>query len=167
MSDRPPDDGARAPRPDALHVAAEAVITLASVITALFFILIVAQVVARYLLQASITWSEEAARYAFAWSTLLAAAGLTATGGHYSVRMLDPLFRARGLRVLEVARALVELGFVAVVAWYGFRWSLRLVGVGTPVMQLDQGFVYLVVPLCATFMAIAIVVSLVRRDARN
>lgn len=131
--------------------------TAASLITALFFVLVVAQVIARYFLQTSITWSEEAARYGFVWATLLGAAAVTGMAGHYSVRIVDPLFGPAGLRLLEFFRVLVELAFTGVLAWYGLKWAMRLWGASTPVMQLNQGIVYLVVPATALFMLVALV----------
>jgi len=137
---------------------------VASLITALFFVLICAQVVARYFLHTSITWSEEAARYAFAWATLLGAAAVTVTAEHYAVRIVDTLLGPRSSRLLAMLRLLLELAFFAVVAFYGFRWVHRLWGAGTPVMQLNQGMVYAVVPVTALFMVVALLLA---RTASN
>jgi TRAP-type C4-dicarboxylate transport system permease small subunit len=69
--------------------ASRFVLMLAGALTALFFVLISAQVVSRYVFDISITSSDELSRYAFIWATILGAAAVTASSQNYEVRIIS------------------------------------------------------------------------------
>lgn len=57
----------------------------------IFFVLVVAtiiQVLCRYFLKVSVPWTEELARFAFIWATMLGASVLVKTKGHPAVDVL-------------------------------------------------------------------------------
>jgi len=143
------------------------VLTLvASALTALFFVLICAQVVARYVLSYSITWSEEISRYAFVWATFLGAAAVAGVGEHYAVIVVDSALPPRGRLGIGIFRGVVEAAFALVVAYFGFKWAARQWSVSTPVVEASQGLVYLIVPLFGVYLAWTVLLRM-RRSARS
>lgn len=87
----------------------------------------VAQVFARYVLHSSLFWSEEFMRYLMLWIVALGA-GISYTRGQFLgmrmvVEKLPPALR----RAADVAAALCALVFLAVIIWYGikFSWGTR------------------------------------------
>jgi TRAP-type C4-dicarboxylate transport system permease small subunit len=82
---------------------------------------VLVQVLFRYVVQASLSWSEELARYAFVWAIFLGASAATRRGQHIVMGALVSLLPAplrRGLAVLAalcfaaLAALLVVLGVV-------------------------------------------------------
>ena len=139
------------------------VLTLFSaLLTALFFLLICAQVVCRYVLSYSISWSEEISRYAFVWATFVGAAAVAGRGEHYDVTILDNVV-PRSVRItLVILRKGLEGGFALIVVYFGSTWALRQVGVSTPVVEANQGIVYSIVPLFGLYLLAQVIRSSLR-----
>lgn len=78
---------------------------------------VIAQVVFRYGVQASLTWSEEVARYSFIWAIFVGASVAARSGQHIVVDALVRTFPAgvqRGLRMFALA---VCAAFFALFTW--------------------------------------------------
>lgn len=65
------------------------------------------QVIARYLLGQSLTWSEEIGRYIFVWITFLGTAAAIQSKGHVALNILETLLPARPSRYLATVNALL------------------------------------------------------------
>jgi TRAP-type C4-dicarboxylate transport system permease small subunit len=129
---------------------------VAAGLTALFFVLICAQVVCRYALAYSISWSEEVSRYAFIWATFVGACAVAGRGEHYEVTILDDVV-PRVVRVILIAlRKLVEGGFAFIVLYAGIAWVTRQWGVSTPVVEANQGIVYTIVPAFGAYVLLQV-----------
>jgi TRAP-type C4-dicarboxylate transport system permease small subunit len=89
---------------------------LMAVLTAVTF----AQVVARYVFNDPLTWSEEAARYLFVWVSLVGAGAAVGRGAHYGLealaRRLPPGWRAAA-------------GFASTVVVLAFAFALLITGI--------------------------------------
>ncbi len=142
--------------------ASRIVLILAGALTALFFVLIAAQVVSRYAFSVSIASSDELSRYAFIWATILGAAAVTASSQHYEVRIIDFVIGDFGRRWLDTARVLVQIVIAAVLLIYGMRWALRFAAGTSPVMELSLGLVYAVVPAAGAYILLGLLLALVQ-----
>jgi TRAP-type C4-dicarboxylate transport system permease small subunit len=80
------------------------------------------QVVFRYGLDSSLSWSEEAARYCFIWTIFLGVSVAARRGQHIVVEALVETFPARAKRVLALAAAVTGIGFFGVFAY--LTWLL-------------------------------------------
>ena len=78
-------------------------IVMAVVFLVVTVAIVIANVVSRYVLHVSLTWSAELARYAMVWSALLAAAVLVNRQQHLSVDILQRYLRGR----LQVAAQVI------------------------------------------------------------
>ncbi len=105
------------------------------------------QVFFRYVLNASLFWSEELARHLLIWLTFLGASAAYYRGKHPGidtlVNRLPPAWRWR----TAVLGHCIALGFFSVMVWYGFRfaWFVRLQE--TPSLHLPKWLVFGAVPL--------------------
>lgn len=128
---------------------AAATLTVALVVMA-------AQVVARYFLSDSLIWSEEVARYALVWSSMIGAAVAYRQGAHvavtdFVVRLPLPL-QALTVRAVH----LLILGFSSVLAWQSWTLTLRSFARHevTAALQVDIAWVQLALAVGGALIAI-------------
>ncbi|MFA7505447.1 MAG: TRAP transporter small permease [Burkholderiaceae bacterium] len=82
----------------------------------------------RYVLQDSLTWSDEVAMLCFSWVTLLAAALLVREGGHVRVELIEAALPWSLIRALRILIGLGIFGVGLYMTWSG--WSF---------LELTQG----------------------------
>lgn len=114
------------------------------------------QVFSRYVLGASSSFTEEFARFALIWLTVLGAAYLNARRAHLTVdvltRRLPPAARARRERATEWW----VLGFAVVVMVIGggnLAYTTLRLGQVSPAIGVPLGLVYAVVPVSGLLIA--------------
>lgn len=111
---------------------------------------VVWQVIARYGLSMSTSFSDELSRFLFIWVSLLGAAYVLGKRGHIAITGLTDLAPPRARLGFELlAMGLVLVFTVAVLIFGGWLLvdkALRL-GQISPAMQIPVGYVYLVIPL--------------------
>jgi len=123
-----------------------------------------AQVVFRYLIGNSLVWSEEVARYALIWSTMIGAAAAYQRGGHMAMTVavdrLPPAAAAIAYRLIH----LIVIAFAGLVAWQGLFLTLRNFERNqlSPALQLPIAWAYLAIPVGALLIALAAIDSLWR-----
>lgn len=118
-----------------------------------------AQVVCRYFLGDSLVWSEEVARYALVWSSMVGAAVAYRQGGHVAitnvVERLPPTLRVASVRLVHF----LILCFAALITWTGWGLAMRnftrhQVSVA---LQMDIAWINLAIPAGGLLMMIAAV----------
>lgn len=120
-------------------------------------VLVIANVIARYVFSYSLTWVEEVSRYLMIWSAMLGCGLALRVGGHIAVESLAdavPPAAARCIRALIVGVLIVSL---LVLMWLGieyvdFAWEQE-----TPVLGISYGRIYLAIPIGAMLMLIHLV----------
>lgn len=100
-------------------------------VCATFAVLIFAcvlQIFTRFVLNNSLSWTEELARYAFIWSNFLGAAICTQKESHATVTAVTDLLPAKAQTVLKMAVSLIVILVAGVLIWYGFKvaYAVRL-----------------------------------------
>ena len=130
------------------------------VILILLNLVVGAQVFARYVLNHSLFWSEELARYMFIWLVFLSAAMVLRQDRHIQVSVFVDMLPASMKRAIIILGDLLMLGFVLVV----FVESIRLAGmvwtVLTAAMEIPWTLVYLGILLGMGVMLLALLGSL-------
>lgn len=81
------------------------------------------QVVSRYLLQTSLAWTEELARFAFIWLASLGAAYAFKTRSHFLLRFVVDRFSARSQQRIATAVALMVSVFLVVFIWQAVLYT--------------------------------------------
>src|SRR5215207_5529549 len=103
------------------------------------------QVFWRYVLNDSLSWPEEMARWAFVWLVFLGSAMLTRRGGHITIDLLPRVLGIRALRLHAViVRAAVATSTLALLL-YGGDLVARASYV-SPVLGWHFMYLYLAVP---------------------
>jgi TRAP-type C4-dicarboxylate transport system permease small subunit len=119
-----------------------------------------AQVFARYVVNHSLFWSEELARYLFIWLVFLSASLVLRQDRHIQVTAFVDILPVSIRRVIIALGDLLMLGFVLIV----FVESIRLAGmvwtVLTAAMEIPWAFVYLGIILGMATMVLVLLGSL-------
>ena len=130
------------------------IVPIASIIFVILGLATVIQVVARYFLETSMPWTEELARYAFIWSTLLGASVLVKSKGHPGVDAITGKLKGQVKIVQEALLAIV----IMIIAAVGIRYGIELVqitmGQTSAALNIPYGFIYLSFPVSCIAMII-------------
>jgi len=109
-------------------------------------VIVFANVMLRYLTDASIVWSEEVARYLMIWLTFLGVGPVLRLGGHIPIDSLQEALPPGAARILRaVVVGLIALLCCAVV-WYGWMLVQRTTAQTTPVTEVSFSIVSAAVP---------------------
>ena len=119
------------------------------------------QVIFRYFLLQSLSWSEEVARYLFVWLTFLGASVVARSQSHITVESVVNRIKPESLRKgVQTLAALLTLTFVYVLMTEGFDASIEIVEleqVSPSLPWLSLGWIYFAIPLGSLFMGLNIV----------
>ncbi|MGD9567591.1 MAG: TRAP transporter small permease [Sedimentibacter sp.] len=138
----------------------EEYILVASLVVTVIVIFI--QVIARYVFNSSLSWSEEFSRYLFIWQTWLGASVALRDNKHIRLEMMDNKFGPKGYHALMI---------IADVIWLIFDIFLVISGTELVSQQLRRGtkssglgiplaFVYASLPVSSFVIAIRILVEI-------
>ena len=119
---------------------------------AVMAVLVLANVVLRYLFGVSSSWVEELTRYMMIWVAWLAAGLALREGAHIAIDNLQQALPAFGARILRLVVLATLIGFFAAVAWLGWRYALFAWRQQTAVLRLPLGAVYLAIPAGSVLM---------------
>lgn len=127
---------------------------VAALCSAAFFVCVLAQVFYRYVLEASLPWTEELARYLFVWAAMLAAAVSVGRNDQFTIPLFADALGPRSRHRLELIIVGLGLSFAMVMVWKGWAMSARMMIAVSPVLTVSQGAVYLAIPVAGAYMAI-------------
>lgn len=132
------------------------------VLSSIMVVVIFIQVFMRYVMQSSLSWSEELARYCFIWLIYIGISYGVKKQRHISVDAILLLFKERGKIIFSIIANLLFLVFAIFVVIYGYDISSKLLAWGqkSPANQIPMGLVYLAAPLGMAITAIRIIQNL-------
>lgn len=119
------------------------------------------QVFFRYVIEAPPTWTEELARFLFAWQIFLAAGLAFGRGAHIVVDVLLVMLPKAGQRLLSVLSNTLVLGFLGVLVWQGVNMARLTSNTVSTAMNLNMGLVYAALPAGAAIAAVYVLLHLV------
>lgn len=116
----------------------------------------IVQVVARYVFNNSLYWSEELILYSLITMSFLAASMGVRYAAHISVEMLYAFAGPRLTRVLKYVATLLGFAFAATLVYYGGRLFINTSNLGqlSPAMQVPVAYIYLTIPVAGAFMLV-------------
>ncbi|MBM9514271.1 TRAP transporter small permease [Desulfogranum marinum] len=114
------------------------------------------QVFNRYVLQSSLDWSEELARYLFIWAVYVGCSYATQMDRHLEVTIIRTLFKRRFARPVTIIASLLTLVFCIFATVLGTKFIIFLAGTGqkTPALEISAYWVYLCMPVGLGFMSL-------------
>jgi TRAP-type transport system small permease protein len=116
---------------------------LAAALLGLLLVVMLVQVVTRYALNDPTAWTEEVCRYLYVY---------IADRSHVSVNVLTHMLMPRAQLFIALVVDLLIVAFLAILAWYGVRATLRNVDIPLSVLQVPYAWVYVIVPVTALTM---------------
>jgi TRAP-type C4-dicarboxylate transport system permease small subunit len=122
---------------------------LTSAILAALLLIVLAQIVSRYVLNNSLPWTEEAARYLMIWGVLLGVSLSYRNGYLISIETFVSRLPAPVRKVLQVVNKLLSLGFIGILTVYGVNLCILGAQMESPALGLSYLWVYLAVPVGA------------------
>jgi len=130
----------------------------------LILMLVVAQVVLRYVFNSPLTWSEELAVYIMVWMTFIGSVICMRDNEHIEVTILVD-YLPRGLRRAAILFSrLASVIFLLVVMYYGTELVLENRGVTSAANKLNMGLVYSILPVCSLGMLYYVIRSIMRGE---
>jgi len=117
-------------------------------------VMIFLQVIYRYVLGESLSFSEELARYMFIWSVAMGSALALRTRSHIGVEILVEQLPASLAKPAKILACVLSLIFYGMLIWYGFEMVGETMDQESAALELPMGYVYLAVPLSAIVLFI-------------
>lgn len=116
----------------------------------------VVQVFNRYVLQSSLDWSEELARYLFIWSVYVGCSYATQMDRHLEVTILRTVFGGKFSRPITILASILTFAFCIFATVLGIKFVIFLAGTGqkTPALEVSAYWVYLCMPVGLGFMGL-------------
>jgi TRAP-type C4-dicarboxylate transport system permease small subunit len=119
-------------------------------ITVMLFIIFL-QVIFRYVLHNSLTFSEELARYLFVWTVFLCSAVVARDNGHIIVGVLTERVKGKKARYIKIAAHISTMIFVSILFFQGLKMMKLCSFQHSPALGISMSWVYLAIPV-ATFV---------------
>ena len=126
-------------------------VVLASSMAAMV-ILMLYQVILRYVFSASNSWSEELVRYLFILDVLLAASIAVRRNSHLQIDVLINCFSPKLKRIFTIAATLAGIVFLALLFWYSLDLCMTATSNVSPGLGIPMSIPYACVPLGAVLM---------------
>ena len=127
-------------------------------------VVIAVQVFMRYVMQDSLSWSEELARYCFIWLVFLGISYAVKLEKHMRIDVLFLVLKNKGKAILGIISNLLFLGFAVFAIVYGYQISSEVLAWGqvSPALNIPVGLVYMAGPVGMGLTAIRLIQQLVR-----
>jgi TRAP-type transport system small permease protein len=110
-------------------------------------VLVSSQVVFRYVLQISVPWTEEAARWFYAWQVFLGSALAMRVRIHLQITVLLDRFSGRPRAFLDLLSALTGLGFLVGIIYGGLVMIRAVYPVQAGSFPISTSYLYLSIPV--------------------
>jgi TRAP-type C4-dicarboxylate transport system permease small subunit len=117
-------------------------------------VLVIANVVARYVFNHSFIWAEELSRYMMVWVGFLGSGLVLRVGAHIAVDVFQDLLPRRAAQALRAGVVVVLAAALLAMLWLGGRYVEFAWGQETPVLNWNFGLVYLAIPIGALLMLV-------------
>ncbi|MDY5782334.1 MAG: TRAP transporter small permease [Gemmiger sp.] len=119
------------------------------VIVAVMVLLVLWQVVARYLLNNPSTFTEALTRYLFVWLVLVTATYAFGSRDHMCISVLNARLKGRAKTAVNIAIEVLTILFAACVMTFGGSVITRMQMVSMDSsLHIPMGLVYSIIPIC-------------------
>lgn len=122
--------------------------------------IVVLQVFFRYVLNSSLSWSEEAARYLFIWAALLGFSSSVEAGRLFRFEMLAARLPPAGRLVCAALFACAAIAFIGVLVFNGSLLVAHTTSQSSPAMGMPMAVGYAALPVGGILMAIHFLAAL-------
>ncbi len=162
---RAPGEASRAPpkpaRP-ALRAFRWLIDAILVVSLAVISIVLIGQVVMRYVFNAALPWPEELSQFLLVLLTLLGGYRALEMDMHIRLQVLDDFPWPRLVLLLRLAGYAASAAFMLYVAYGGYELTRRSLRMPSTALRLPMGVVYATLPVAFGLMTILLVVIMIR-----
>jgi len=145
--------------------------SLVTVILSVMTVTVFMQVFFRYVVKASLPFSEELARYLMVWAVFIGASMGARQGAHIGVEAIANLFPKSLKKFSIILSGSLSVLFCIVITWLGFQVVSFIMQTGqkSPSMEIPMFYAYLAVPVGCMLMGIRFIEATVYRyrDLQN
>jgi TRAP-type C4-dicarboxylate transport system permease small subunit len=135
------------------------------IVASLFFLVmccaVVLGVIAR-LLNLSIVWTDELARYSFIWVAFIGSVAVLKRKKHITIDFLAAISKPRTMRIMNTLISFCLISIFIVLIRFGFQIVVNTWGVPTTSLGIPTGLVYLAVPISGSLMLLYTLLDLIR-----
>jgi C4-dicarboxylate transporter DctQ subunit len=124
------------------------------------FILVIAQILFRYVIMISAPWTEEAARYLMIWMALLAAGIAFRNGQHFNIDFVTSRLRTKTRRKIALFTGLLTFLFILCIILWGVPFAILGFFTISPGLEITMFLPYLAVPVAGGVMMLNLIVYL-------
>jgi TRAP-type C4-dicarboxylate transport system permease small subunit len=133
---------------------AHAALRFVSVLLLAFYLtLVLLQVFFRYVLNASLFWSEETVRYSLVWGVMLGSALVAYERGHVRIDLLDGVLPPAVARVTAFVANALTFAFCLILVWTGIQFVERTIFQSSASLGVPMWAVYSAIPVGAALEA--------------
>ncbi|MGG3914976.1 TRAP transporter small permease [Rossellomorea vietnamensis] len=132
-------------------------------LTLVMVVVVFIQVFMRYVMENSLSWSEELARYCFIWLIYIGISYAVKHKRHISVDAALLLFKDKMKIVISIISNILFLIFCVYVVIYGYGIASQLLAFGqtTPALQIPTGVVYLAPPVGMALAGVRLIQNII------
>ena len=127
------------------------------ILFAVLSVLVFWQVVNRYFLNQSLTWSEEIARYLMIWVALLGSAVIYRHNGHMAVSNVVDALHGVAKNVIKGLSLAFQIVFIVIMIWGTYQYFPTALSQKSPANQINMGLVYSIFFISAFLMILALI----------
>lgn len=120
-------------------------------------IVVLLQIVFRFIIQKPLSWSEELSRYIFIWIVYLGGYLCTKSNSHLGITYFVDILPVKVRKIVKLVANIFLIVYMAIVIYYGFILSFRVMGQPSAVLRVPMGIVYMAIPLGMTFMLLRLI----------
>lgn len=130
---------------------------IASILLGVMAVLVILQVIFRFILERPLAFSEELARFSMIWLVMIGATVLIRNNSHIAVTFFVELFPDSLQKVVRILNSILIILFCLVLIVYGFQLVFDTMNQIAPASQIPMGWIILSVP---TFGVIGILYTI-------
>lgn len=114
----------------------------------------IVQVIARYVFNNSLFWSEEVILYTLISMSFLAGSMGVRYGAHIAVEVLTAFAGPRLTKFLQIVSSILGILFAISLFYYGGRLFINTTAMGqlSPAMRIPVGYIYSIIPISGFFI---------------
>ncbi|TDW07292.1 TRAP-type C4-dicarboxylate transport system permease small subunit [Halanaerobium saccharolyticum] len=123
-------------------------------LTLIMFVIVGANVFARFILNSSLGWADELARFIFIWISFLGAVFAYTTDDHVGLNFVVAKIKsAKAQNIVNIISDLLILLVVGFITYYGYIVAISATNV-SPALYIPMSLVYAVVPVSGFMMVV-------------
>lgn len=116
--------------------------------------IVIAQVFCRYILNHSLFWSEELARYILVWLTFLGCCVAYYRGMHPGITFLYRRMPERFRKISRIVILVISLFFFWIMIWYGSQFAFFVRAQTTPALSLPKWIIFSIIPISGAILTL-------------